>query len=201
MKILSFFVILFSNLVGIAQSPYTSIKVNMDSTSSSFISYKIEMKICEPKKGTAYKSFNSIDSSQINFINLKYDEVTCGNYFANGDGIEVLSGDKEYKKCNCFEFANQIHAWEKMFIFKISNRSSRAWWPEMYVVLPMKYKAFVTHIELTDLTFQSDKVIFLPDIKSISMNASSEIMIRQSLKDLKGTPVDEFPLKKILEEK
>lgn len=180
-----------------AQSPYLSILLKMDSVKAENTRYKIEMKICEPKKMTERGDWFTHDTSTINFVSLKADDINCGKYFDKGIG-EPLSYNKEEIPFNKFEFSNQIFAWEKIFVFRISNWSSRGWHPEMYVVVPMKYKSFVTYINLSELEFQSGKVIFLTDLNN--KQKGMYLTITHSLKDHNSVDVKDFLLKKILEE-
>jgi len=178
-----------------AQSPYLSILLKMDSVKADGTRYKIEMNICEPKKMTERGDWFSHDTSAIDFASLKSNDIACGGWFDKG--MPTLISGEEEKKINQFEFGNQVFAWEKIFVFRISNMSSRGWQPEMYIVMPMKYKSFVTHIKLNDLEFQPGKVIFLNDMKGIydETNASNHLSFNQSLKNEKGVDVKTFPLK------
>jgi len=108
---------------------------------------------------------------------------------------------EEEKFFNRFKFSNQVFAWEKIFVFRISNRSSRGWWPPMYIVMPMKYKSFVTHITLTDIVFQSGKVIFLTNYNAFYNDSENMkfLDIDQSLKNYKTVDVKIFPLQELLE--
>jgi hypothetical protein len=182
-----------------AQSPYLSILVKMDSIKAASTRYKIEMKICAPKKMTERGGWFTHDTSKINFASLKAESIECGEYFENGMPT-LLSGEEE-KKINQFEFANQVFAWENIFVFRISNASSRGWQPEMYVVMPMKYKSFVTHIKLNDIEFQSGKVIFVTNYNGFYNDSGNMkyLDIDQSLKNFKSVDVKNFSLKTILE--
>jgi hypothetical protein len=180
-----------------SQSPYLSINILMDSAKAEGIRYKIEMKICKPKKMTVRGDWFSHDTSSIDFASLKPGDITCGEYFDKG--TPTLISGKEKEKINQFEFSGQVFAWEEIYVFAISNMSSRGWHPEMYVVLPMKYKSFRINVELTGIEFQSGKVIFLTDANSFY--DESKLNIRQSLKDNKGVEVKDFPLKELLKEK
>jgi len=189
------------HLTATAQSPHLSILVKMDSISTDGIRYKIEMKICEPKKMTKYNDWFSHDTSKINFGLLKENDFKCGEFFDKGLPT-LISGEEEEKPINQFEFGNQYFAWEHVFIFRISNISSRGWNPEMYIVMPMKYKSFWTRINLTDIEFLSGKVIFLTNYNA-SYNTSQDsnyLDIYQSLKNKKAVDVKTFPLKELLEE-
>jgi hypothetical protein len=167
----------------------------MDSIKSEYIRYKIEMKICKPKKMTERGGWFSHDSSSIDFAALKPKDIECGEYFDKGTS-ELISGPDEKPAFNQFEFSGQVFAWEEIFVFRISNQSSRGWNPDMFIVMPMKYKSFVTTIDLTDINFQSDKIIFLSGTNAVY--DESKLMIRQSLRNLKGVEVDTFALKEIL---
>ena len=198
MKNLVFGFAILLQLTVAAQSPGLTINVIMDSTKFDHASYKIEMKICEPKKMTERGGWFSHDTSTIDFASLKMKDINCGEYFDNGMPT-FISGKEEKPSFNKFNFSNQVFAWEKIFVFKISNWSSRGWWPEMYIVIPMTYKSFRTHIDITDIEFLSGKVVFLTEL-----NASydeSKLNIRQSLKNEKAVEVKGFPLQELLEKK
>ena len=136
------------------------------------------------------------DTSSIDFRKLQSAAINCGHYsYIEGTDDHAGTG----AKFNIYEFGNQIFAWEKILVFRISNYSSRGWQPEMYVVVPMKYKSFVTYIILNDLEFQSGKVMFLSDLKIKKQGMS--ISIEQSLKDHKTEEVKNHSLKELLEAK
>lgn len=181
------------------QSPILSIDVIMDSAKVDGIRYKIEMNICKPKKMTERGSWFSHDTSTIDFASLKANDIECGGYFDNG--MPTLISGKEEELFNRFKFRNQGFAWEEIYFFRITNRSSRGWWPPMYVVMPMKYKSFVTHITLKDIEFQSGKVIFLTNYKAFYNDSGNMkyMNIDQSLKNYKAVEVKTFPLKELLE--
>jgi len=196
MKSLIMGFILLSHLTVLAQSPGLTINVIMDSAKAESVHYKIEMKICKPKKITERGNWFSHDTSTIDFTSLKASEIDCGEYFDKGIG-EPLTYNKEEIPFNKFQFSGQVFAWEELYVFRISNYSSRAWWPPMYIVVPMKYKSFVTQIDITDSEFQSGKVIFLTDANAFY--DEKKLIIRQSLKNVKGVNADNFPLEKLLE--
>ena len=190
------------HLTATAQSPYLSILVKMDSIKADGTRYKIEMKICEPKKKTERGDWFSHDTSRINFSSLKKEEIDCGDYFDKGTPT-LISGQEKESSMNEFEFSGQLYAWEHIFIFRIANMSSRGLTPDMYVVMPMKYKSFLTHIKLTDLEFQSGKVMFLSDYHA-SYTATQDkkfLNIDQSLKIYKTVDIKKNSLKEILEKK
>ncbi len=188
------------HLTATAQSPYLSILVKMDSVKAETTRYKIEMNICEPNKKTERGNWFTRDTSTIDFGSLKPNDINCGGYFDNGMPT-LISGKEEEKPFNQFQFSGQVFAWEKIFVFKISNWSSRGWHPEMYVVIPMKYKSFVTNISLNDIEFQSGKVIFLTNynVAYTSSQDANYLSIDQSLKSYKTVDVKTFPLKELLE--
>jgi hypothetical protein len=198
MKSLLLAAIILLHFAASAQSPYLSILVKMDSAKAEFTRYKIEMKICKPKKMTEKGGWFTHDTSNINFASLKAADIKCDEYFDKGMP-ERISGQEEERPINQFEFGNQVFAWEEIYVFKISNRSSRGWYPEMYIVIPIKYKSFRTYIDITDIEFQSGKVIFLTNANTFY--DESKLNIRQSLKNEKGTQVKDFFLREILEGK
>lgn len=145
---------------------------------------------------TKHENWFSHDTSKINFDLLKAGEIICGQYFDYG--IPTSPG-KEEVQFNRFKFSGQVFAWEKIFVFKISDWSSRGWHPDMYVVLPVNYKSFVTHINLSGLEFREDQLIFLTAPEASYEN--KKLIINQSLKDHKTVEVKSFYLKEILERK
>ena len=178
-----------------AQSPHLGMLVLMDSAKTGSVRYLIEMKICEPKQGTGRGDWFSHDTSTIDFRSLKNGDTSCGEYFSKGEP-DLISGGNNDPVYNKFTFSNQVFAWEKIFVFRISNASSRGWVPGMFIVMPMPYKSFVTKVVLKDIPFQSGKVIYLD-----KLNASYErsaLLIDQSLKDSKGVELKEFSGKGIL---
>jgi len=134
----------------------------MDSVKAGDTRYKIEMKICEIKNSERGNWFTH-DTSKINFTSLKATDFKCGEYFDNGLPT-LISGEEGKKSINQFEFGNQFFAWEHVFVYRISNMSTRGYMPEMYIVIPIKYKSFRTKIDIDDIEFQSGKVIFLTDL-------------------------------------
>lgn len=130
---------------------------------------------------------------------VKSNDIKCGGYFDKGMPT-LISGEQEVTAFNQFQFSGQVFVWEKIFVFRISNYSSRGWVPEMYIVMPMKYKSFWTHIDITDIGFQSGKVIFLKDLKGIygEINGAKQLSFNQSLKNEKGVDLKTFPLKDLL---
>lgn len=155
------------------------------------INYQIEMKICTPVKTSERGNWFSHDTSTIDFETLQAENIHCGQFLANGEGKEILNGDKTFEKYNTYEFSNQLFAWEKILVFRISNESSAALWPYMYILLPVRYKSFVTHIDLSGITFQSGKIIILenPDAEY----KGSSLFIQQNLKETHGVNLKERP--------
>ena len=195
MKLCVLIIALFMQLAASAQSPYLSFILKMDSAQSIGTRYKIEMKICEPKKKTEIGNWNSHEISKINFDSLKITEISCGNYFDKG--LPALpSGQEKEISINQFEYGNQLFGWEHIFIFRISNMSTRGVIPSMYVVMPMKYKSFLMSIELNELTFQSGKVLYLTEFSHTQ--DEGKLIINQSLKGYKTMDEKKFFLKEIL---
>ncbi len=179
-----------------AQSPYLSVMLKMDSAASEHREYMIEMKFCEPLKLSAKGNWFSQDTSAIDFSSLKSADISCAGYFDNGLP-EMITGEQRIQKINQFEFGNQVFAWEKILVFKISDASSRNWNPEMYIVMPVKYKSFRTSVQLLNVVFQSGKVIFINE-PDVSPEGESRIIISSILKGVKGTAKKDFSLKEIL---
>jgi hypothetical protein len=198
MKNLSLIFVFLFPVLAIAQSPHLSINVKMDSVKSEGTRYKIEMKICKPKKMTERGNWFSHDTSTIDFASLKVNDIDCGKYFDKGIG-EPLTYNKEEVPFNRFQFSNQVFAWENIYVFRISDWSSRGWNPEMYIVIPIKYKSFVTQIDITDIEFLSGKCVFLTEPNAFY--DEKKLNMRQSLKDAKAMEVKGFQLKELLEQK
>ena len=142
-----------------SQSPYLSVKLKMDAESIKHTAYQIEMKFCEPNKKTESTGLISNDTSSILLNALKTNEVNCGIFFKNGEGKEILTGDKTISKYNIFEYGNQVFAWEKLLVFRISDTADNDPENVMYIILPMVYKSFRTSVEITDVVFQPGKMI------------------------------------------
>ena len=187
------FTALFS-FTALAQTPYLSVLVKMDSAKAEGTRYKLEMKICEPKETTERGDWFSSDTSKIDFNSLKPGDIDCGEYFESEKPYQAK--DPVF---NQFKHGSHNFAWEKILVLKISNWSSRGWWPEMYIVMPVKYKSFVTYIKLDDLEFQSGQVMFLSDFKMKKEGMS--VSIEESLKNLKTEEITKFSLRELLEEK
>jgi hypothetical protein len=126
---------------------------------------------------------------------LKPGDFDCGDYFDNGLPT-LISGQEERKPINQFEFGGQLFAWEHLFIYRISNMSSRGWISEMYIVVPVKYKSFRTKINISNIEFQSGKVVFLTDLEG--KYDEKYLVLSQSLKNKKGIVAKDFPLKVLL---
>ena len=178
-----------------AQSPYLSVKLTMDTAGKSDARYVIAMKLCSLKKPSPRKDWFSFEKSKVNFESLTPAGVECGNYIENGGGYEYLSGEPELKPYNQYEFGNQHFAFEDIIVFQILDSSATRASLPMYVVFPVKYKSFVTTISLTNVPFQPGKVIYL---KEASINRSSSLQLKASLKKMKGVLVKDFRLKEML---
>ena len=179
-----------------AQSPYLSVLVKMDSAGAQATRYKIEMKICEVKKSERGGWFTH-DTSNINFSTLKPGDVDCSEYFDKG--MPTLLSGEEDEEINRFQFSGQVFAWEHIFIYKISNMSSRGWMPEMFIVVPVKYKSFFTKIDISEIEFQPGKVIFLTDLEG--RYDERQLLLSRSLKNKKAIDKNDFLLASILDQK
>lgn len=195
MKKLFTFIILLFDLAAAAQSPGLTINLWMDFDKARSTHYRISMKICEPGKMTDRGDFFAHDTSTINFTALKPGDINCANYF--DDGMPTLiSGEEPEKPYNWFKFSNQVFAWEKIFVLRISDTTSKARYADMYIVIPMKYKSFRTSIDIKDIIFQPGKVIFLADLKG--RYDDEKLSFRRSLKKIIGVDKKNFSLKGIL---
>lgn len=172
--IFSFPVVLLFCFSSFAQSPYLSVKATVLPLKS--INYKIEMKICKPKKLSQYKDIFGHDTSALDFQKLAAKDFECGDYFES---------NHEAKDYNEFSWGNQQYAYESIIVLKFSDESSRAWHKPMYIVLPIRYQSFVTFVELSDITVTDGKVLYLDNIED-TRNKDGYLMIKQSL--LKSAP-------------
>ena len=173
-----------------AQSPSLSVQFTMDkldalTTSSNF---KIEMKICIPIKNTEKKDWFSPETSAINFLTLTAADIDCGKYMIEGEGKEVLSGEVESPKPNSYYYSNQYFAWESILIFKITNTKSRALEPPMYVIMPIKYKSFVSSISIADVVYHSGNIVFIDN--ATATYPKKRLTINHSLKNETGIAVE-----------
>jgi hypothetical protein len=185
MKAAFFLLFIFIHSFGFGQSPYLSVKAEMDSISS--FHYKIEMKICELKKPGERGDWFSHDTSAINFASLKVDDIICGDYFETDD---------PQKPADNFSFGNQVFAFEKILLFKITDVSHRNWIRPMYVVVPIKNKSFVTFINLNQIKFKEDCVIYFDEVQR--KPDGTRLQISKSLKNHATTKVNNFSMKEIL---
>ena len=154
---------------------------------SGSVKYKIEMKICEPINPSVSNGYFNNDTSTINFKTLTTSQIKCGEYIANYNGA---------KDFNIYYYNNQLFAWEKIIVWKIMNWSSRGWHQPMYIILPVKTKSFVTYVEINNIVFQSDKVIWLDEVGKIG--ADKRQVFNLSLKNISGTAFEECNLKTLL---
>jgi hypothetical protein len=186
--------LLFTCTYAAAQSPYLSVRLAMDTAGKTDARYAIAMKICSLKKPTLHKDWFSFEKSKVNFETLGASGVQCGNYIENGGGLEYLAGDPGLNPFNEYEFGNQNFAFESILVFRIADSSAKESLP-MYVVFPVKYKSFVTSIFLTGVPFQPGKVVYLKDA---TIDRSSNLRLKASLKKVKGVAVKDFRWKEIL---
>jgi hypothetical protein len=177
-----------------AQSPGLQVDLWMDPVKAGSVLYKIEMKICEPRKMTNRGDWFAHDTSMIDFTSLKSSDINCDPYL--NDAVSTIVPSDEEKILNHFEFSNQVFAWEKIFVFRITSPSSRRQATAMYIIIPMKYKSFVTTINIKDVVFQPGKVIFLTDIKG--RYDRKKLSFTRSLKKINATELKNFPLRGIL---
>ena len=187
--------LLLVHSLAFSQSPYLSVVLKMDSTRYLKESFQIEMKMCEPKKHTAAGNWFSPDTSTLVFSKLKAGELSCGQYFDLGKPTPI-NGEGEMKKKNEFAFGNQVFAWEKIIVFRISSESSASQQSSMFVVMPVRYKSFVTNISLSDVHFKPGKVFFLDDYPHTKNG--NDLSVNLSLKDHPPVSTKGFALKHIL---
>lgn len=188
MKKLLFVLAIFYCHGVIAQSPGLIVNLTMDSIKTGAVHFKMEMKICEPVSKSKTNGYFTNDSSTIDFKKLREKDVTCGRYIDNYETV--------YPFYN-FRYGNQLFAWEKIIIWKISNISSRALHMPMYIILPVKIKSFITYIEIKDIEFEGGTFIWLDEEGVINKDKRQHLSV--SLKKRKGLDTDECSLKKLLD--
>jgi hypothetical protein len=196
MKKLLILFCLLTNLAGHAQSPGLVIDLRMDPNKAGSVFYGIDMKICDPKKMSDRGSLFSHDTSSINFAALKPADINCGSYSGNVMS-SIISGEPEERPFNVFRFSNQVFAWEKILVFRIVDSTSRKRQPPMYIVIPIKYKSFVTTVNIKGIIFQPGKVIHLGDLKG--RYDGEKLFYKCSLKKVKGADIRNYTLKAELE--
>ena len=187
MKKLLFVLVFFYCHGAFAQSPGLIVNLTMDSIETGAVHFKIEMKICEPVSGSAINGYFTNDRSTIDFKKLTEKDITCGRYIDNYETAYPFY---------YFHYGNQVFAWEKIIVWKISA-STRDWKEPMYVILPVKIKSFVTFIEINNVEFEAGKFIWLEEEGKIE--ADKKQHLTASLKNRKGIDTDKCSLKKLLD--
>jgi hypothetical protein len=196
MKKLIILFFLLTGLAGYPQSPGLMIDLRMDPDKVRAVPYSISLKICEPKKMSGRGSLFSHDTSSINFAALKPADINCGGYSDDATPV-LISGEPEERPFNEFKFSNQVFAWEKILVFRIADTTSRIRHPSMYIVIPIKYKSFVTAINIKGIIFNPGKVIFLGDLKG--RYDGEKLFFKRSLRKVAGIDIKNFTLRTILE--
>jgi len=176
----------FCCYAALAQSPGLTVKLAIDSVKAGGVHFKIEMKFCEPLKRSKMSGYFTNDRSAINFNKLTEKDITCVDYI---DNDEVKRPFYKYR------FSNQVFAWEKIIVWKISA-STRDWREPMYLILPVKIKSFVTFIEINNVEFEAGKYIWLDEEGEIITDKSQHLKV--SLTNRKGVDTDKCALKNIL---
>lgn len=176
-----------------AQSPYLSVTASMDTGIISGRKYKIEMKICQPVKTTKGDDWFSPDTSTLNFSELKSEELICSEYQANGEGIEILSGNLKFDQYNSYKYSNQVFAWEKVLVFRITDETEgdTPGTSSMYMVLPVKYKSFITNITIDSIPFIKDHLLDLGSSPGAYINNRLRMRIQPDVRT--AIPINNFP--------
>lgn len=166
-----------------AQSPGLTIHFNVDSTKADGRDLKIEMKFCEPYKRTPSKNYFTRDSSTIDFKKLTDKDIRCESYINNYDSSAYH-----------YYFSNQVFAWEKLIIWKLSATFPKE---PMYVILPVKIKSFVTLIEINHVVFQPGRFIWIDEEGKTGSENGQKFLF--SLKNRQGIDTGKCSLKPILD--
>ena len=188
-----FLLLLFvlSASTGNSQSPYLSVKAIMLRDSVYDADYGIELQICNLKKGLANSKLFSGDTSKIDFAQLSTDDFNCSEF--------ISASGSHRPQLNNFSYSNQVYAFEKVLVLRITNHSSAGLMPAMFVIMPIKYESFVTFVQLRDIVFESGEIIYL-DKLSNKRDKEKHLLINESLKDFPTMSIKKFPLKLKLEE-
>lgn len=182
---------LVSAIRGYSQSPYLSVRARVDSTTAG--GYRIEMKFCEPKIKSPKTDWFSPDTSRIDFENLHAGEIVCGEYLSGDE--KIVLGEMDAVPVNEFRYSNQVFAWEKILVLRISSLAADSSRP-MYLLLPIRYKAFVTHVLLAKIPFEPGRVIYAGDPKAYYREA--RLYVEPDPDRWKPVDVKDFHLKEIL---
>jgi hypothetical protein len=120
----------------------------------------------------------------IDFKKLTEKDIRCESYIGNYDTSAYH-----------YYFSNQVFAWEKIIVWKISASYDDQKGP-MYVILPVKIKSFVTFITVKDVAFESGKFIWIDEKGEIGQNSKMNFFF--SLKNSMAIDTNKCSLKKIL---
>ncbi|HRX92868.1 MAG TPA: hypothetical protein P5158_02075 [Chitinophagaceae bacterium] len=170
------------------QSPYLAVRVEMDSTEQ-HTDYSIEMRVCTPVNAIKTSDWFTPDTSTINFSEIGKDALQYDAFKSTDDFYRNKSGGKLY---NRFRYGNQVFAWEKILVFRITNHSSRGLQPPMFIVLPMIYKSFISTVTLTNIIYQSGHIVFLD--KPAAYYKDDRLYIKQSIPLYSGKRYRELPI-------
>lgn len=192
MKYLILFICFCIAILAKAQSPGLSVIASMNTKQEQSRQYKIEMKICSPIVMTERGGWFTHDTSAIDFGNLKLSEVTCGKFSGNGDGVEVLSGNKEFAKYNFYEYQNQVFAWENILVFRITDSTAGSQLEAMYIVLPVRYKSFSTDVYIENILFQPGRLLLLNTTEA--SYKGGDLIIRPLLEKVTGMTLKNSPV-------
>lgn len=184
MKIFFIFSLLYFQYNSFAQSPSLSVRLKMANPRS--VNYKIEMKICKPVHASAVNDYFKNETSTLNFKILRADEIDCGNYMLSYENT---------KNGNSYYYSNQVFAWEKVLIWRITNEPASTA-KSMYIILPVKMKSFVTSIQLSEIKFQAGKFIWIDETGIIDENKHQ--LLKLSLKNKKAVLISKSNAENII---
>jgi hypothetical protein len=143
------------------------------------------------QKGSANIKLFSGDTSKIDFTKLSANDFSYS---------ESISTDNPYRpQLNNFSYSNQVYAFEKILVLRITNRSSAGLMPAMFVIVPIKYESFVTFVQLRDIVFESGAIIYLDKLPN-KRDKENHLAINESLKNYPTMRLKQLPLKLKLDE-
>lgn len=177
-----------------AQSPGLAIDVNMNGKDTVGKRLFIEMRLCTLKQESEKGSWFSKDTSTINFNNLTSVDFDCSKYMYNGEGKEVLNGNGQFTRYNQFTYSNQVYAWEKIIVIRITNTNPGNNQKPMFIIMPVKNKSFVTTIVFEKVPFRSNSIFYIED--ATAMYKKTNLYLTANLEKYTPVPVENCHLKK-----
>jgi len=129
-------------------------------------------------------------SLSVQFSMDKSDKLTSSSHFKIE--MKICQPIKKTEKNDWFtnetSSINFSKPWENILIFKITNTKSRALELPMYVIMPIKYKSFVSSISIADVVYHSGNIEFIDN--AVASYPKKRLTINHSLKNETGIAVE-----------